>query len=69
MKALRLVSWGYGRYKKYSTSKRQSGSGQKTIVTPGVEATIESQTEEDDERRHLNCKKCFLLKVACFPSG
>ena len=50
------------RYKKYGTSKRLSGSGRKTIVTPGVEATIESQMEEDDETTASQLQKVLSSK-------
>ena len=36
-------------YKKSGTIERQPGSGRTSIVTPRVEATMESQMEDDDE--------------------
>ena len=53
------------RYEQFGSIERRPGSGRTSIVSPGVEATIEGQMENDDETTASQLQTLLLTRKGC----
>ena len=53
------------RYEQFGSIERRPGSGRTSIVSPGVEATIEAQMENDDETTASQLQTLLLTRKGC----